>query len=119
MSLAQKLVADAYGELSSYPEHDETVTKIWSEPGNRAALESLIDDVTAPPKARFIAAEVLYARDFTIISRHDRGQIARIYAFALQHKLTHLNAWGLLWYTDSTGPVGSHLVGLDKAAIPV
>jgi hypothetical protein len=120
-SLAQKLVADTYGELFSWPEHDETVAKVWNEPANRAALESLIDDVTAPPKARFIAAEVLYGRDFTFISRHDRGAIARIYAFALQHNLCRLNAWGYVWYSDSTGPgpAGSHLVGLHKAAIPV
>ncbi len=119
-ALAQKLVIDAYGVLFHYPEHDETLVKIWNEAGNAVALEALIDDASAPPKARFIAAEVLFARDFTFLGRHDRGTVARIYAFALQHKLTgHLNAWGMVWYNDYTGPVGNRFVGIGKAAIPV
>ncbi len=119
-ALGQKLVNNAYGELFHYPEHDETVTKIWNDTGNPAALEVLIDDASAPQKARFVAAEVLYARDFTFLGRHDHGTVARIYAFALQHKLTgHLNAWGMVWYNSSAGPAGSRMVGLGKAAIPV
>jgi hypothetical protein len=119
-ALAEKLVADAYGELFYYPQHDETIAKIWNEPGNAAALEVLIDDPNAPAKARFVAAEALFARDLTFIGRHDLGVVARIYAIALQRKLTgHLNAWGLVWYSDSAGPVGNRFIAIGKAAIPV
>src|SRR6266568_2622316 len=63
--LARKLANDTYGPMFSYPERDETIAKIWDEPGNPAALEALIDDAAAPAKARFVAAEVLFMRDFT------------------------------------------------------
>jgi hypothetical protein len=119
-ALTENLVADAYGELFYYPQHDETIAKIWSEPGNAAALEALIDDPKAPAKARFVAAEALFARDLTFVRRHDRGMVARIYAVALQRKLTgHLNAWGLLWYDDTAGLVGDRFSSLGKPAIPV
>ena len=117
--LAEKLVADVYGPLFSYPQRDQTVEKIWTEPGNSAALEALIDDPDAPIKARFAAAEVLFARDFTFVSRHDASAIARIYAAALQGKLTgHANAWGLLWANDTPGEVGGRFIALGKDAIP-
>jgi hypothetical protein len=114
-ALAEKLVADVYGELFYYPQHDETIAKIWNEPSNAAALEAL-DDPKAPAKARFVAAEALFARDLTFIGRHDLGVVARIYAIALQRKLTgHLNAWGLVWYSDSAGPVGNRFIAIGKA----
>jgi len=64
---------------------------------------------------------VLFARDFTFVSRHDTGAIARIYAAALQGKLTgHANAWGLLWANDTPGEVGGRFIALEiaKKALP-
>ena len=118
-TLAEKLVDDAYGPLFTYPQRDQTVEKIWAEPDNPAALEALIDAPEAPVKARFAAAEVLFARDFTFVSRHDASAIARLYAAALQGKLTgHANAWGLLWANDTPGEVGGRFIALGKDAIP-
>lgn len=117
--LAAKLLAGDYGLMFYWPQHDVTVQKIWDEPGNPAALEALIDDASAPPKARFLAAEVLFAKDFTFASRHDAGALARLYANALIGRFTgHANVWGLLWIDDSVGQVGGRFVALGEAAIP-
>ena len=117
--LAQKLVNDTYGMLFEYPQHELTLTRIWSEPGNAIELEALIDDTNAPAKARFIAAEVLFLYEPAFVKRHGAQKVARIYAVALQRSLIdHLNPWGLLWYNDSVGEVGSVLVRLGEASIP-
>jgi hypothetical protein len=118
--LSSKLLAGDYGLMFYWPQHDATVQKIWDEPGNPAALEALIDDTSAPPRARFLAAEVLFAKDFTFASRHDPGALARLYASALTGRFTgQANVWGLLWVDDSVGEVGGRFVALGDDAIPV
>src|SRR5512134_2282804 len=82
-SLARRLVARAYGEFFTYPAHDQTVDAIWNTPGSPEALEALVNDPGAPGEARFLASEVLFARDFTFLSRTDPARVAEIYAEAL------------------------------------
>jgi hypothetical protein len=117
--LAQKLVNDAYGPTFEWPQHDLTIDKIWSDAGNPAQLEALIDDAHAPTKARLIAAEVLFKNDFTFVDRHDEGAVARIYADALAHHVVPAaNVWGLLWLNNEVGPLGGRFIILGQSAIP-
>lgn len=116
--LARKLVAGDYGIVFYWPQHDQTITRIWAEPGNAATLEQLIDDRSAPTRARLIAAEVLFRKDFTFIDRHDPGEIARIYTAALVGDDTNANVWGLLWINNTTGELGGRFLVLENAAIP-
>jgi hypothetical protein len=116
--LANKLVTDAYGPIFYWPQHDQTIDKIWSEPGNAARLEALLDDRSAPLRARLIAAEVLMRKDFSFLDRHDAEEVARIYAAALAKHQTNANVWGLLWINDTDGPLGATFAMLEAAAIP-
>ena len=117
--LARKLTSGAYGEFFVLPAHDQTVERIWADPANRPALEALTADAGQPLAARFLAAEVLFARDVTFTTRLPGGVIADIYAHALEQNLTGMaNSWGLLYELDDAGPVGIRFVMLGEAAVP-
>jgi len=117
--LTNKLVTDAYGPAFVWPQHDMMIERVWSEPGNPAQLEALIDDKNAPLKARLIAAEVLFKHDFAFLDRHDDGEVARIYAGALaNHVVPAANVWGLLWINDRVGDFGGRFIMLGDAAAP-
>jgi hypothetical protein len=117
--LARKLISRAYGEFFVLPAHEQTIERIWADPANRPALEALTADTTQPLAARFLAAEVLFARDFTFTSRVPGAVIAEIYAHALEQNLTGMaNSWGLLYELDDAGPVGIRFVMLGDAAVP-
>jgi hypothetical protein len=119
-ALATALVEDRYGETFTWPQHDAAIEAIWSEPGNPARLERLVDDTAAPGKARLVAAEVLFLNDYSFVDRHDRGTIAQIYADALVHRhVAMANPWGLLWYDDTVGEIGGRFAMLERPAIPV
>jgi hypothetical protein len=117
--LAHKLLAGTYGIFFYYPQHEMTISRIWSEPGNAAALEALVRDVAAPEKARFLAAEVLFANDGFFVDRVGRPLVAELYTQALRNMYTgHANAWGLLWLNHTVGEVGSRFLVLGDAAVP-
>lgn len=119
LSLAQKLVTDAYGTAFLWPQHDAVIERVWSEPGNAAQLEALIDDRQAPLKARLLAAEVLFKRDFAFLDRHDNTEVARIYADALaRHTVPAANVWGLLWINEQVGELGGRFIMLGADAVP-
>src|ERR1700733_7820017 len=117
--LAHKLISRAYGEFFVLPAHEQTIERIWADPANRPALEALTADAAQPLAARFLAAEVLFARDFTFASRVSGAVIAEIYAHALEQNLTGMaNSWGLLYELDDAGPVGIRFIMLGEAAVP-
>jgi len=120
-ALAEKLLSGHYGPLFYYPQREMTIDRIWSEPGNPQALEGLVKDAGASGKARFLAAEVLFARDVFFVESRGTGRwspgcTARHWA----HGYTGLaNSWGLLWEHDDVGEVGSRFLVLGEAAVPV
>jgi hypothetical protein len=117
--LARKLTTRAYGEFFVLPDHAQTIDRIWADAANRPVLEALVADATQPLAARFLAAEVLFARDFAFTSRVPASLVADIYAGALEHNLTGMaNSWGLLYEHDDAGPVGIRFVMLGEAAVP-
>lgn len=117
--LVRRLVNDEYGIVFYWPQHDFTVSKIYSEPGNPELLEQVLNDPSAPGRARFIAAEVLFARDFTFIDRTRRDDLARLYGEALvKNWAGHANVFGMLWDHDDVGPVGGRFVLLGRDALP-
>lgn len=118
-ALARDLDRDAYGATFLWPQHDATIEAIWSKPGNPALLEALIDDRAAPGKARLVAAEVLFLRDYSFVDRHDQRMIAKIYADALaQRQIEWANPWGMLWVDDTVGEIGGRFAMLGRPAIP-
>ncbi|HEX8114227.1 MAG TPA: hypothetical protein VF516_41140 [Kofleriaceae bacterium] len=117
--LEQKLVHDELGMTFVWPQHDNTIAAIWSLPGNPRLLESVLNDPHAAGRARFIAAEVLFAKDFSFIDRTSRDGLARLYAEALVKRYTgQANAWGLLWDGNDAGPAGGRFILLGDDAIP-
>ena len=116
---AHKLATDAFGPTFSWPAHDYTIEKLWSTPDSQPKLEAVIDDRSAPAKARLVAAEVLFVHDFTFLDRHDPVEVARIYAYALTHRTPPMaNLWGLLWANGQAGLLGGRFVMLERDAIP-
>jgi hypothetical protein len=117
--LAHKLMSRAYGEFFVLPAHDQTVERVWADPQNRPVLEALVADTTQPVAARFLAAEVLFARDFTFTSRISPAMVAEVYARTLEQNLTGMaNSWGLLYEHNDAGPAGIRFVMLGEPAVP-
>jgi hypothetical protein len=117
--LVRRLVNDEYGKLFYWPQHDQTIDKIWAEPANHPLLEKIVSDPSAPGRARFVAAEVLFTSDISFLGRVERGQVAEIYARALaDNYIGHANPWGLLWENDTPGTAGVRFLMLGDAAIP-
>lgn len=115
----QALAADGYGKTFLWPQHDLTIGRLWDTPGNAAKLESVIDDRSAPTRARLVAAEVLFTNDFTFLSRHDPAEVAQVYADALVHRVApNANLWGLLWINNQAGLLGGRFVMLERDAVP-
>jgi hypothetical protein len=117
--LERKLENDELGMMFVWPQHDNSISAIWSQPGNPQLLEDILNDPQASGRARLIAAEVLFAKDFSFIDRTSRPGLARLYAEALVKRYTgHANAWGLLWDGNDAGPVGGRFILLGADAIP-
>jgi hypothetical protein len=116
--LALQLANDQFGALFVWPQHDDTIARIWSKFGMHT-LEEVIEDREASPRGRFVAAEVLFSNEFTFIDRHDHKMIAALYARALAERATgSANPWGLLWIDNGLGQLGSRFLALGDAAIP-
>jgi hypothetical protein len=95
--LVRRLMNDDYGPDFYWPQHDDTLVKIWGEPGNPTALEAIVADPAVPERARLLAAEVLFTHDVSFLGRVDTGVVADVYAEALARNYTgHANPWGLL-----------------------
>jgi hypothetical protein len=117
--LVHRIMNDEYGQVFYWPQHDDTLARIWAEPGGQRLLEEILADPAAPGRARFIAAEVLFTNDIGFLARIEEEEVARVYAEALaKNYVGHANPWGLLWENDSTGPAGSRFLMLGQAAIP-
>jgi hypothetical protein len=114
--LAEALTGLGYVEL--FQRGDETaLDTIWSRPDAPARLRRLTYDPAAPARARFLAAEALFARDPTFPAGADLGPLARLYAEALRLRLTGAaNPWGLPGELD--GPVAGHVLALGEVAAP-
>lgn len=115
--LAQQLANDQLGRLFVWPQHDGTVTRIWSKLGMHT-LEEVVEDRDASARGRFVAAEVLFSNEPSFVDRHDHAMIAALYARALAERAAgSANPWGLLWIDDGVGLLGSRFVALGAAAI--
>ena len=117
--LERRLANDEFGMTFVWPQHDNTISAIWSLSGNPRLLESVLNDPRAAARARFIAAEVLFAKDFSFIDRTSRDGLAKLYAEALvKHYTGQANAWGLLWDGNDAGTAGGRFILLGDDAIP-
>ena len=117
-TIAIALAGDADGGMFKYPQRGASIAHIWAETGGAPALDALLDDLTAPIKARLIAAEVLFTQDPTFLSRHRQDEIALVYCESLRRQIAILNAWGYLWYDGPPGVLADHIVQLGNAALP-
>ena len=117
--LARDLVEGKYGTFFNYYDHEETIDRIWSVEANRPLLYDLVQNEELDGKARFLAAEVLFSREFTFLSKVDPSQVAALYCEALVQNHTGMaNSWGLLYEMDDAGPLGSRLTTMGEAARP-
>jgi hypothetical protein len=114
--LSKMLTSLGYLELFLRAD-DAAVGEVWRQPGAPERLRLLVADPDAPPLARFLAAEVLAARDPTFPSPDDRMPMGRLYAEALRRNLAGMaNPWGLPGELD--GPLARHVLALGGAAVP-
>lgn len=117
--LAKDLVEGTYGTFYNYYNHEETIDSIWGIEENHGLLYEIVEDVELNGKARFLAAEILFSRELTFLSRFKGEMVAGIYADALVNNYTgNANTWGLLYEPDDFGPVGIRFDMIGKAAIP-
>jgi hypothetical protein len=117
--LAGRLLHGAYGDFFNYAIRDNTIAAVWDDQRNAARLESIVRDRAAPMKARFLACEVLFEKQFTFVSKVGPEIVAEIYAYALVHNLTGMaNSWGLLYKHNDEGAVGIRFIMIGTAAVP-
>lgn len=77
-----------------------------------ACFEQLVLDEKASSKARFFAAEILFAQNQAIILTFDKNKLAELYALALANNDTGIaNPWGLPGEVDV---VGQHLLTISQ-----
>ncbi len=114
----QKLMGTPIENFFLYPMRENLMDEIWDEdPG--ADLEVILDDTSAPLKARFLACEILFTKDITFQPRHDRKMLAGIYADALQQDIIGFsNPWGLMYKQGDEGVAGNEFLVLRNNAIP-
>ncbi|MCR9174320.1 MAG: hypothetical protein NXI10_17615 [bacterium] len=120
LELAHKLENEAYGEMYVYPIHNRTIDAIWSDTTNHVLLYQIIEDKDCSGKAKFLACEVLHAKDTKkYMTSFYLKEIADIYADALIHNYTgKTNPWGLLYRHDDAGECGAMFLILGESAIP-
>lgn len=117
-AFAQKLVDREFGDFFIYPQHDQTIDRVWLEAAPPQLLDQILDDATLSTEAKFLACEVLFKKDVLFLRRHAPEQIAEVYAKALSHDLTRMaNSWGLLYDYQDEGPVGSAFLTLGQKAV--
>jgi hypothetical protein len=96
---------------------DTAVDEVWNARGGPEELRRLVADPRAPTPARFLAAEVLFARDPRFPDGFDSAMLAEIYAGALATGVTGMaNPWGLPGQLNE--PVVLHAMALGTAAVP-
>ncbi len=116
---AERVERLGYAGFFRVPEHEANLEGLWSEPGAPRQLEELVRNASAPVRARFLASEILLARDFTFLSRVDRDALAAIYAQAMRDNATGMMSdWGFRSGFDDPGPVGGHLAMLGEPVVP-
>lgn len=122
--LADKLVESGYEGLFLYGDESE-IDAIWNEPGNPERLQALISDDAISWPARFLAAEILFAKKEDFQTKEMLMPLAAIYAHALAQTGVSTdgayfpaNIWGFLYELDDPGEVGQHFIDLGEAAIP-
>jgi hypothetical protein len=111
--LAAELAGIGYLEL--FLRLDDTAIDLaYRDP---AAFRRLALDDAAPALSRFLAAEVLFARDPAFPSPSERSSLSFLYAQALRRNLTRMaNPWSLPGLLDGT--VAGHVLALGVAAVP-
>ena len=115
----EKLLNKSYGDLFNYVVRQEVAQKVWDDVGGYQPLIDIVNDDTAPMKARFLVCEVLSVKQFTYRKDVPKETLAQIYAQALANNYTgHANSWGLLYEHDDEGTTGIMFLELWDKAVP-
>ncbi|HYB42968.1 MAG TPA: hypothetical protein VEL75_14420 [Candidatus Methylomirabilis sp.] len=110
--LARTLLS--FGHVGLFMGLDATaLDRMWSEPGAPERLRELILDDAADPEARFLAAEVLFARASGFPPGDLKPALASIYTRAMGSTEV-ANPWGLPGEIDGAG---QHLLQLGDAVV--
>jgi hypothetical protein len=123
-ALAGELVETGYEGFFFYGD-DSAIDDIWDEPGNPERLQALILDDAISWPARFLAAEILFAKKEDFPTPELLPPLAAIYAHALAQTGVSMedfylpaNIWGFLYELDDPGDAGQHFIDLGEAALP-
>ncbi len=95
--------------------NDDHIDDIWNRRGAAGHLEELVIDDSADIHARFLAAEILHAKQADYPPQSAETALASIYANALE-TTEMANLWGLPGELDAAP--AKHFVALGEAAIP-
>ncbi|MBL8621389.1 MAG: hypothetical protein JNK64_08805 [Myxococcales bacterium] len=121
-AVARQLLRLGYLELFQRAD-DRAIASLY--PGAAATLAALVGDPMVDPHARFLAAEILFARQPGYPAPALRPVLAKVYAIALGRTYGQVrggwvpaNAWGLAYDLGDVGVAGRHLLALGPAALP-
>jgi hypothetical protein len=111
----QTLAGFGYRELFQRADQS-ALDAVWNTSDAGRELRRVVRDSTAQPVLRFLAAEVLFARDPGFPSGESAEALADLYAAALRLDATGMaNPWGLPG--EAGAPVAGHVVALGEAAL--
>ena len=88
---------------------------LWNRGRARRALEAVVMDTAAAPRASFLAAEILFHKVPGYPPESSRARLAEIYAAALANDYTGMaNPWGLPGRAD--GDTAAHAARIGEPA---
>ena len=118
--VARELAASNVASMATGLASDPQVDRIWTTYPSPATYALLVEDAHRPEPVRFAAALVLRSRSAEQFEKANPGQMAQVFAGALQHDLARTAwPWGRLWGSDDElGLLGRNFLTLGTAAIP-
>jgi hypothetical protein len=95
---------------------ESQLDRIWAMPDVAERLRVELHDGSVDARSRFLAAEVLFARDPSFPRDESATELAEIYASALRTGASrYANPWGFPGRVD--GPLAHHVVERGPAAV--
>lgn len=93
---------------------------VWKGGIGRADLKAIAADTALTLKQRFLAAEILFARDTSFPEGMDLDRLGKLYATALDKSIGGANEWGKPFGNGDYkyGFIGPHLLRIGPAAVP-
>lgn len=123
-TLESTLLDIRYDGLFSYGERSK-VDSVWDDGAQETALQTLLQNTEANPRARFLAAEILFEKSNHPPTLEEIPSLGKVYVKALEDigqtvPVYHISAnhWGFLYEDEDAGRLGGRFLEMGKTVTP-